>query len=82
MTPSNPKPRAEVWRPFVAGAARPCARCGIPIIFGANRLPLDLTTLGKHTEADGSVSFVARSHFETCPSAAAFARKPRPEAAP
>ena len=86
MTDPTPKPRAEVWRPFIAGQARPCGKCGIPIIFGANRVPLDLTTLSVlysenvapppewHREAIG---WECRSHFETCKHAAEFSGKGR-----
>ena len=44
---SERKPAPEVYRPFPAEptTARPCRLCGIPIAFGANRIPLDLTTL-------------------------------------
>ncbi len=51
---THTKPRAEVWRPFVAGQARPCVKCGMPMIFVPGKpkpdgtptqIPLDLKTL-------------------------------------
>ena len=84
MTP-DPKPRAEVWRPFPDGetTCRPCRKCGRPIAFGANRVPLDLATLRPILPPDAptmtpidttGLPWEARSHFETCTDPAAFSR--------
>lgn len=80
---TDPRPRSEVWRPFVAGQARPCGRCGTPMIFVPGRpkpdgtptqIPLDLTTLRAIVD---SLGWECRSHFETCPAAAEFSRGKR-----
>lgn len=82
----GPKPRAEVWRPFPAEPtmARPCARCGIPLAFGAGKVPPDLTTLRAIYPSAippvGSpdrqpIGWEARCHFETCPNAREFSGK-------